>query len=308
MASDQRKDGAGAVNRPRVRKGRLLRSRRPTARRHDSAGRSRSGCESWSRGYARSMTAVTRRRRAARSDSLSVKDSASAGGAGLPGAAAFGARAWRLGAPRSSSPLVPAWPSSSPWPSSPWPSPAGPSAAWSFFAFFSAFFTRAAARSARRRGLSRTPCARRWRRASSCAPPCRAFLASFFACFSFCPRLLGALPGGLGGLPREHELVLGRLHLGARRAAIVSTSVMLCVLGSSAKSADSSSTPRNIRYMAWQSLSSCAQIGVVRSALTDRKGAPRQGYEGAPDASIEIHAEFQRGLDGVRAGRRHPAC
>jgi len=43
-------------------------------------------------------------------------------------------------------------------------------------------------------------------------------------------------------------------------------------------------------------------IGVVRSAVIDRKGAPRQGYEGAPDASIEIDAEFQRGLDGVRAG------
>jgi len=43
-------------------------------------------------------------------------------------------------------------------------------------------------------------------------------------------------------------------------------------------------------------------IGVVRSALSDRKGAPRQGYEGAPDACIEIQPEFQRGLDGVKAG------
>ena len=43
-------------------------------------------------------------------------------------------------------------------------------------------------------------------------------------------------------------------------------------------------------------------IGVVRSALTDRKGAPRQGYEGAPGAAVEIHPEFQRALDGVRAG------
>jgi tRNA-Thr(GGU) m(6)t(6)A37 methyltransferase TsaA len=43
-------------------------------------------------------------------------------------------------------------------------------------------------------------------------------------------------------------------------------------------------------------------IGVVRSALTDRTGAPRQGYEGAPDAAIEIHAQFQRALDGVTAG------
>lgn len=43
-------------------------------------------------------------------------------------------------------------------------------------------------------------------------------------------------------------------------------------------------------------------IGVVQSALMDRKGAPRQGYEGAPDAAIEIHPEYQRGLDGVKAG------
>ena len=44
------------------------------------------------------------------------------------------------------------------------------------------------------------------------------------------------------------------------------------------------------------------QIGVVRSSVTDRKNAPRQGYEGAPDASIEVDAAFRRGLDGIRAG------
>jgi tRNA-Thr(GGU) m(6)t(6)A37 methyltransferase TsaA len=43
-------------------------------------------------------------------------------------------------------------------------------------------------------------------------------------------------------------------------------------------------------------------IGVIRSVLTDRKGAPRQGYEGAPDAAIELFPEFLRGLDGVKAG------
>ena len=43
-------------------------------------------------------------------------------------------------------------------------------------------------------------------------------------------------------------------------------------------------------------------IGVVRSGLTERKGAPRQGYEGAPDAVVEIAPEFQSALDGVRAG------
>ena len=43
-------------------------------------------------------------------------------------------------------------------------------------------------------------------------------------------------------------------------------------------------------------------VGVVRSELTDRTGAPRQGYEGAPDAAIEIHPEFQRGIDDIRPG------
>jgi len=44
------------------------------------------------------------------------------------------------------------------------------------------------------------------------------------------------------------------------------------------------------------------RIGVVRSSVTDRKNAPRQGYEGAPEASIEVDAEFARGLDGIKAG------
>jgi len=44
------------------------------------------------------------------------------------------------------------------------------------------------------------------------------------------------------------------------------------------------------------------RIGVVRSSVTDRKNAPRQGYEGAPEASIEVDAEFVRGLDGIKAG------
>jgi tRNA-Thr(GGU) m(6)t(6)A37 methyltransferase TsaA len=44
------------------------------------------------------------------------------------------------------------------------------------------------------------------------------------------------------------------------------------------------------------------RIGTVRSPLTDRKNAPRQGYEGAPDAVIDIQPEFLRGLDGVKAG------
>ena len=44
------------------------------------------------------------------------------------------------------------------------------------------------------------------------------------------------------------------------------------------------------------------RIGAVRSSLTDRKGAPRQGYEGAPEASIEVDAELMRGLEGIKAG------
>ena len=43
-------------------------------------------------------------------------------------------------------------------------------------------------------------------------------------------------------------------------------------------------------------------IGVVRSGLTERKGAPRQGYEGAPDAVVEVAADFVRALDGINAG------
>jgi len=40
-------------------------------------------------------------------------------------------------------------------------------------------------------------------------------------------------------------------------------------------------------------------IGVVRSALKERTGAPRQGDEGAPDAWIEMIPEVAEGLEGV---------
>jgi tRNA-Thr(GGU) m(6)t(6)A37 methyltransferase TsaA len=43
-------------------------------------------------------------------------------------------------------------------------------------------------------------------------------------------------------------------------------------------------------------------IGVVRSSVVDRHGAPRQGYEGAPDAVIEVQPQFLAALDGIRAG------
>jgi tRNA-Thr(GGU) m(6)t(6)A37 methyltransferase TsaA len=44
-------------------------------------------------------------------------------------------------------------------------------------------------------------------------------------------------------------------------------------------------------------------IGVVRSELVDRAEAPRQGDEGAPDATIEIAPAFLAGLDGIQAGQ-----
>ena len=43
-------------------------------------------------------------------------------------------------------------------------------------------------------------------------------------------------------------------------------------------------------------------IGVLRSALKKRKGAPRQGSEGAPDAWLEVSPFAAPGLDRLRAG------
>jgi tRNA-Thr(GGU) m(6)t(6)A37 methyltransferase TsaA len=43
-------------------------------------------------------------------------------------------------------------------------------------------------------------------------------------------------------------------------------------------------------------------IGVIRSELTERKGAPRQGPEGAPDAWLEIYPWAMDGLLGVATG------
>jgi tRNA-Thr(GGU) m(6)t(6)A37 methyltransferase TsaA len=43
-------------------------------------------------------------------------------------------------------------------------------------------------------------------------------------------------------------------------------------------------------------------IGVVRSSLTQREDAPRQGTEGAPDAWLEVHEAFADALDRVEAG------
>jgi tRNA-Thr(GGU) m(6)t(6)A37 methyltransferase TsaA len=43
-------------------------------------------------------------------------------------------------------------------------------------------------------------------------------------------------------------------------------------------------------------------IGVIRSDLTCRDGAPHQGYEGAPDAWLEVNAELAKGLEGIAVG------
>ena len=43
-------------------------------------------------------------------------------------------------------------------------------------------------------------------------------------------------------------------------------------------------------------------IGYVRSSLTDRGDAPMQGYEGAPDAWVDIEPEFGPALHLLAAG------
>lgn len=43
-------------------------------------------------------------------------------------------------------------------------------------------------------------------------------------------------------------------------------------------------------------------IGVVRSPLTDPETAPRQGDEGAPEASIVLEPQVLAGLRGVEVG------
>ena len=43
-------------------------------------------------------------------------------------------------------------------------------------------------------------------------------------------------------------------------------------------------------------------IGVVRSSLRDRADAPRQGSEGAPDATIVLEPSFADALHGIGVG------
>lgn len=44
-------------------------------------------------------------------------------------------------------------------------------------------------------------------------------------------------------------------------------------------------------------------IGFVRSRLTAREDAPKQGSEGAPEAWVEIEPAFGEALDGIAAGQ-----
>jgi tRNA-Thr(GGU) m(6)t(6)A37 methyltransferase TsaA len=44
-------------------------------------------------------------------------------------------------------------------------------------------------------------------------------------------------------------------------------------------------------------------IGTVESSLQDVAKAPKQGYEGAPDARIRIAPVYQQALDGITAGQ-----
>jgi tRNA-Thr(GGU) m(6)t(6)A37 methyltransferase TsaA len=43
-------------------------------------------------------------------------------------------------------------------------------------------------------------------------------------------------------------------------------------------------------------------IGVVQSSLKNLDDCPLQGTEGAPEALLQVSAEFQAGLDGIRVG------
>jgi tRNA-Thr(GGU) m(6)t(6)A37 methyltransferase TsaA len=43
-------------------------------------------------------------------------------------------------------------------------------------------------------------------------------------------------------------------------------------------------------------------IGVIRSELTNLEAAPMQGYEGAPEAWVELTVLVAQGLVGIKAG------
>jgi tRNA-Thr(GGU) m(6)t(6)A37 methyltransferase TsaA len=43
-------------------------------------------------------------------------------------------------------------------------------------------------------------------------------------------------------------------------------------------------------------------LGFLHSPLTSREGAPKQGYEGAPNAWLEVNEVFAEGLEGIAVG------
>jgi len=45
-------------------------------------------------------------------------------------------------------------------------------------------------------------------------------------------------------------------------------------------------------------------IGVVESPLTDKATAPKQGFEGSPEASLVLEQRVLEGLDGIAEGQR----
>jgi tRNA-Thr(GGU) m(6)t(6)A37 methyltransferase TsaA len=45
-----------------------------------------------------------------------------------------------------------------------------------------------------------------------------------------------------------------------------------------------------------------APIGFIHSSLKTREDAPRQGYEGAPEAWLELKLEFEKSLEGIVKG------
>jgi tRNA-Thr(GGU) m(6)t(6)A37 methyltransferase TsaA len=45
-----------------------------------------------------------------------------------------------------------------------------------------------------------------------------------------------------------------------------------------------------------------APIGIIHSELTNRAAAPRQGYEGAPEAWVELSSAVADGLLGIKSG------
>ena len=49
-------------------------------------------------------------------------------------------------------------------------------------------------------------------------------------------------------------------------------------------------------------LYSLRPIGIVRSSLRRREDCPHQGYEGAPEAWVELNPAFADGLDGIMPG------